>query len=415
MMKVARGSLTLILSNLAGAALAFATSVVIARGLDAAGLGRWTFALAWASGVTMLSEFGLNTLLTREAARSKSQANQTLAGSLAAKLALCGALAGAVWLAAPRLGVDGESVAALRAAMLLAVVGAAYGSFTAVFRAFEWMGPILWLNTGGLGLQLAGVVWLLRGGGGVGQLVLFAGLAQALMLALAVGVWWVGARAQGGQVRVSPASVAGLKAVLGMLRAAAPFALAGAIGAIQLRSSPLLIAYLRGPADVGLFGAAWRIGEAAKLIPNGIFGAAFPALAAARANDPDGGLRLYGAFRRGMFALGIAMVLGLAALAAPLLSAAFGAAFIASASTLIWLGIGLLPNLVNGAMELYLYAAGDEAYATRLSALGAAVQVVVGAALIPSLGPSGAAMGVALGEAAIWLPLRRRMRAVVRA
>ena len=34
-------------------------------------------------------------------------------------------------------------------------------------------------------------------------------------------------------------------------------------------------------------------------------------------------------------------------------------------------------------------------------------QVMVGLALIPAMGSTGAAMSVALGEAAIWMPLRR--------
>ncbi len=394
------GSLTLITSNVTGAALGFALSLVVGRGLGGAGFGRWTFSLAWASALTMLSEFGLNTLLTREAARSKDQANRLLIGSLAAKLLLSGALGGAVWLASPFLGTDPESSAALRIAVLLAIAGTVYGSFTALFRAFEWMTPILWLNALGLVGQLIGAAWIVRApvGWPVWSLMTLAAGAQIVQSLIALGLWWVRLKPRGGAPRPS------FRLTTDMLRMAVPFAAAGALSAIQMRSSPLLLGYLSGAAAVGWFGAAARFGEAAKLIPNGIFGAVFPALAA------GDGPRLLRGFQRALWVMAVGMALILILFAAPILRLTYGPAFLPAAATLVWLGLGLVPSLLNGGIELYLYAAGDEAYATRLSAVAVAVQVIASLPLISFFGASGAAAGIALGEVVIWWPLRRRMK-----
>jgi O-antigen/teichoic acid export membrane protein len=67
----------------------------------------------------------------------------------------------------------------------------------------------------------------------------------------------------------------------------------------------------------------------------------------------------------------------------------------------------LVPALSNSAKKVFLYAAGGEAIVVRWSAAGLLVQAVSAAILIPAMGASGAALSVAISEAAIWVPLRR--------
>jgi O-antigen/teichoic acid export membrane protein len=258
-----------------------------------------------------------------------------------------------------------------------------------------------------LALQLAGAIWILRSGCAEARgcspllaLVAWAAMVQAAQLVVAFGLWWTALRPGGGPLRPS------VTLVRAMLWRAAPFAAASLLGAIQLRSSPLLLGYLRGPAEVGLFAAAWRFSEAAKLIPNGIFNAAFSAFAA-HAQSAGAGV-LFRAFQRVLAVLAVGLALLLVVFAQPVLHLTFGPEFLPAASTLVWLGIGLVPALWNGAMEVYLYAAGDEAYAARLGALGTLVQVAASLPLIAGLGASGAAIAVVLGEVVLWLPLRAR-------
>ncbi len=80
---------------------------------------------------------------------------------------------------------------------------------------------------------------------------------------------------------------------------------------------------------------------------------------------------------------------------------------------LYWLAIGLLPSLLNGTIELYLYAAGDELYATRLRALSVIAQLGSGVALVYFFGASGAAISIVLGELAIWIQLNRRAKMIL--
>ena len=73
----------------------------------------------------------------------------------------------------------------------------------------------------------------------------------------------------------------------------------------------------------------------------------------------------------------------------------------------MWVGAALIPALGNSGRHMALYAAGGEALVVRWSAVALIVQVAAAVVLIPVMGATGAAIGVAIGEASVWLPLRR--------
>src|SRR5262249_3913604 len=89
-----------------------------------------------------------------------------------------------------------------------------------------------------------------------------------------------------------------------------------------------------------------------------------------------------------------------------------GPAFLPAAPVLVWMGLGLIPAMMNSSIEVYLYASGDEAYAVRFTWVRALVQLAAGLPLIMAQGAVGAAIAMALAEAVVWLPLRRRSRVV---
>jgi len=57
--------------------------------------------------------------------------------------------------------------------------------------------------------------------------------------------------------------------------------------------------------------------------------------------------------------------------------------------------------------QIALYAAGEEALVVRWTAVALIVQVASAVLMIPMMGGAGAAISVAIGDAAVWLPLRR--------
>lgn len=406
MRSLAPNSLILTASNITNAILGFSLSFIIGRGLGESSFGIWVFSLAWASILTMICEFGLNSFITREASRVPENLNRLLLLSLIIKMTLISIFGGGVWFFAPILALDVPSSAALRVSLLIAVAGLAYGSFTAIFRSAGWVSPILWLNLIGGITQLAWSIWIIRSGGDVLSLIWVALVIDFGQLILAVLLWWNQLRVYGGALKIL------LLDVTQMARDTLPFAISGFFGAIEARLSILLLGYIRNETEVGRFGMASRFFEAARLIPNGMYDAVFPAFAAQNSAGTNKVL-----FQRLLqviliYTAGVTLVLVL--LSRQVIQLTYGESFILATPTLSWLGIALLPTLHNSVMEVYLFATGDEKYATKLGLFGLIVQILASVPLMFFYGARGAAVGVLIGELVIWLPLQGRIQKLSR-
>ena len=402
MRSLAPNSLILTASNLFSAVLGFSLSLIIGRGLGESSFGIWVFSLAWASILTMICEFGLNSFITREAARIPEKLNRLLLLSLVIKLVLVSISGAGVWYLAPILALDSSSSAALRVSILIAVLALAYGSFTAIFRSAGLMSPILWLNMLGGITQIAWSIWIIRAGGDVLSLIWVALAIDFGQLIAAVFVWWNRLRASSGALEVL------LVDVTRMAKDTFPFAASGFLGAIEARLNILLLGYIRNETEVGRFGMASRFFEAARLLPNGIYDAAFPAFAARTSGSSN--KILFQRLSQLIVLYTISVTLVLIMFSRQVIQLTYGDFFILATPTLSWLGVALLPTLHNSIMEVYLFATGDEKYATRLGLLGLIVQILVSIPLMFFHGASGAAIGVLISELVIWLPLMKRIK-----
>lgn len=406
--RIARLSAAFLGSNLARAAIGFGLSLAIGRELGAERFGRWILCTTWASTVTVVADLGFGVLLTRDGARlpdderDAAAIGRLVSGALVIRMALVVPLGAVLYLGAPWLGADAESIAGLRVAVLLGMAGAVYGCFGATFRSRpRWLPIVLGIETGWMAVQLAGSWWIVRHGSGVVPLVTLAVCVQLAQIASAIVLW----RPVFGvhmRVRLAPA-----QELLAMLRRALPFAAAGIVANLQTRVAPLMLGYLSTQSELGLFGAASRFGRVARLMPQAVFAGALPVLSHEYGRDRAEAHRVFHAVDRALLALTVATAAGCVLLATPLLSLVYGSSFAKAAPALVWVGVGVIPALSNSARKIFLYAAGGEALTLRWSAIALAVQAAAALMLIPAFGSTGAAMSLAIGEAAIWLPLRR--------
>jgi O-antigen/teichoic acid export membrane protein len=186
-----------------------------------------------------------------------------------------------------------------------------------------------------------------------------------------------------------------------------PFAATGLGANLQLRVAPLMLGAMATPAELGWFGAASRVGRAVRLAPQALLAGALPVLSREYGIDRSGADAVSRTIDRALTALSFCGAIALALLAAPLMRLLLGAPFAAAGPALIWVAIGLVPAVSNSSRKVYLFAAGGEALVLRWTTAALVIQVASAAALIPVFGAAGAAASVAVGEAAIWWPLRR--------
>jgi O-antigen/teichoic acid export membrane protein len=469
--RLSANTVTLAVSNVGTALLSFLLAVLIGRGLGESGLGAYAVALAWVMPLSLLAEFGIGTLITRELAKQLvaltprsleslaaspkrgvplrkgsintehvlEKGNGVLAslppstagefemkeqGSLVqtavqARLLMGGGLMLLLILAAPLLTNDAALALGIQLSAPLILIQPLYSTYTAIFRARGDMRPIPWLNIGMLAVQVGLTAAVLVQSSFQPSAISFQPIPntqylpvnpqpsvlspQSYLLVIAVNTLTSAAQLAACWLwyrRRHYAPATGERQPLRpLLRAAWHFGLAALFAAVQVRLSTIMLEQYTGLSEAGFYAGANRFVEAARLLPNAFFGAAFPALTALAAN-PDG---MRATLRRAgllMGGYGVLAAVCLALLAVPLLALAYGESFTAAAPALALLGASLVFSLLRGLRTLYWYAHGREAFVNAVNAGVIALQLALGVWLIPQHGAAGAALVMLAAEAA---------------
>jgi PST family polysaccharide transporter len=398
--RLRRNTFILIFSNVGGAALSFLLSALIGRSLGEEGLGIYAVVMAWIYPISLLVEFGIGTLMTRDLAAEPEHIHETLETATLARLILGGVALIALLVFAPVLSDDPRIIFGLQLSAPMVILLPLYSSFTAVFRAREAMLPIPFLNIGMLVTQVILTVFALALGWGVIGAFVANVVSSALQLIAAYGVY---------RQRFAVNFAVGTGHTLTfnlrpLLKRSWHFALAALFAALQLRLSSLLLESLATTSAVGYFIAASRFVEAARMFPNAFFGALFPTLSAL-SSDP---VQLRRTFSRAMWMLGaFGVFAGVACtiLASILIEAAFGAAFVPAVPVLQLLAWSLVFSLLRGGRTLYWYALGRESLVNFVNGAVIVLQVVLSLWLIPVYGAIGAALAQVVVEFAALMAL----------
>lgn len=383
---MSRNTLILLVNNAGTTLLAFLLTILLTRGFGKAGLGQYTAVMAWVFPLVIIIDCGMNTLINRDVAQQPRAAAAYLQQAWHWRLGLAVIIIPLGWLGAAVVSNDPIIINALRVGICFAFIEAIFGSYTAVFRAWERMGPIWALNTGYFIAQLVGGVVVISLGGTIVHWLLMMVVADALQLVATWGVW-----------RRLAKGVEPLPTISIALSKARPFLIAGLLAMLQMR----LIIYLLDrfvPIDeLGLYAAANRFIEAARLVPNALFAALFPRLATL-ATQPIAFKRLLYLSYIGVttYALLVALLSILGGKLA--LKATFGNAFADAAPILILLAWGLIPALLRALLTLRMYAYQQESVVNWLTLMAIVVQLVVGWILVPTYGLAGAAWTMIVGE-----------------
>ncbi len=408
--RLSKNTIILLLNNISTAALVFALTVIITRGLGDAALGQYAAVMAWVLPLTVWVDFGISTLITRDVAQNRAQARHYLHLSYPLRLMVGVSTISIVQAAATWMSDDPFVVLALRIGIWLVLIDALFGSYTAIFRAWEIMWPILVLNVGLLVLQIFGALLIVVWGGDVSHLLLVIVGADLTQL---VATWFVWRYLQN---RISISGENPMISYRQMMRGAYPFAVAGVLAVLQTRVVIILLDQFDTSAAVGWYAAASRLVEAARMAPSALFVALFPRLASL-VNDQVAFQRLFRRASVGVFIY--AVIIGLLSFvgARSAIRLIFGAAFDNSVAVLMILAWALVPGLLRALLTLQLYAYKQEQRVNLLIGLALAFQIAVGLVLIPAYGPSGAAWTVVFGETVLMtamLLIARMAQTVVR-
>lgn len=362
--RLSRNTIILLISNIGSAILSFLLAILIGRYYGEAGLGTYASILAWIFPLSFIVEFGFGTLITRDIAQDPDLAHEYLRVTWQFRLIVGSILVAILCLLSP---VISDSALGLIISSPLVIVLPAYGAYTAIFRAHQRMLPIAWLNLGMLLIQvmLTGIVIWLK----FNLLWLFI-INTITSSGQCLAARWVY------QTRFYQKPKAAHKLKLGdLIRQARPFAIAGILAAVQARYSVLWLETVSTPIVVGLFVASLRFIDGARIIPNALFGAVYPALAALSDNRHA----LNRLFIRVMIGLGgysLIVALFLSQFADEVLLLTFGEQFIGAQPALQIMGLALIPFVLRSTWSLYWYAIGCEKAVNILLVLNLIILII---------------------------------------
>lgn len=247
-----------------------ALTVVIARRLGSADLGQFTYMVSLVAILDVIADLGLSAFYIREAHLGR---NDTLAGVVLGTRLVSGVLAGtclATYAALVRL--DHSLATLLFLGSLLLVLGAFPSFVAAVLRAKELMVYEAMTKVVGALVNTAGATLLVLAGWGIVSVaVAMVGVACGTL----VFYGWLASRYMPRPLRLRR-SVAVYAATL---RSAWPFAGLAILVVIYFRIDSLMLFALKGQTALGQYGAAYRLMEAALLVPLTLAGSALPTVA----------------------------------------------------------------------------------------------------------------------------------------
>ena len=398
MRRVAQNSAFPIVAALGNKGLDLAFALIALRVLGPADAGRYAFVGVVALYLDILLGFGMNTWLTREAARQGERWRTDLARVLRARAALWVLLtvattAGAAAAATASMISGAEALALGLLAIALAPSGAA-AALSALFQAFERMEYPAAVTVQTTVLKVAlGLLALALGYGFVGLAAVAIGVNVLTLLSLLVLL----------RTLALPASADGASAaqdsLLGLLRSTSPFMVNNLLASVFFRADLFLLRPLAGETAAGWYSAAYRVVDGLTLIPAYFTLALFPGLARRALLDRAALARVYARALKALLTLALPASVAIWLLAEPLVELLAGRAYLPQSAWALAVLIWFLPfSYINGVTQYVLIALDRQRFLTAAFLLATVVNLGANLVLIPRFGLLAAAALTVVSE-----------------
>lgn len=387
---VFRNTGILAVSQVAVMATQLATALILSRYLGAEGFGQYNYVFAFYMMFLAVSDLGVATVAVREIAQRREQASEVVSGLLSLRVLLAAGFMLVAWGAIWRLGVTPELRAALALFALILPITALQLPLM-VFRVELTPGYPAAVGATSRVLGLLFVIGLAWVGAGVTAMIAAYLAAELLYLA---GTLPYARRLVRFAWRVDFALWARA------LRAGLLIGLVNFFAAWINRLDFLMLERMTDLTQVGLYAAAYRVTNSVETLPLLVMGTVYPLLA--RHKDDRARLRrIYQQSLLYLVGLGLAVGLGVTALAPVIVRLLFGhgyAGTTAALRVLVWSSVCVYAFLTSNNL---LLGAGRERRLLVLYAVGAALNLGLNLLWIPRFGIVGAALATTTSYAVV--------------
>ncbi len=404
--RVARNSIAPILLNLFNRGIDFAFAAVMLRVLGPADAGLYQYAIVVFVWFDIFTNFGLNTFLTREIARDRTQARHYFLNTSVMRLALmligilplAGFIAGRQALVQPAL--DGTAILALALLYLGLLPNSLSTGMSALFYAFEKaeypsaVATVATINKAVFGLLVLALGYGIVGLAAVSILTNFVTFGvlmwggRALLRAAGTGRW-----------RIDPVLIRR------MARDSAPLMLNHFLATIFFQIDVVLIEAIHGAAMVGQYSVAYKWLQAINVVPAFFTMALLPVMARQAHEDKAALQRTVQFGIKLLSTLTLPLALFFTVAAYPLTQLLGGAEFLPDGAIALQLMIWSIPiGWINSLTQYVLIALDLQRRITWAFVLAVGFNIIANLIFIPPYGYRAAALTTIASEAVLLLP-----------
>lgn len=263
----------------------FFYTIFLANFLGVSNFGYYVTALAYFSLISAISDFGFNRYLIREGARDQTVLSKMVGVVTFLRVCLVAFVCLIFWFWISGMDPDSLRIKLSTLAVLAVLPQSIALTFDAALVARQRIGLsaigllVLSAVTTGLGIylilngyEISGAIISLILGQAVYFLILFVFLKRA---GVTFGFFF------------------NLETTRKILAGSVPYGIISALGLLYFRIDTLLLSYIKGVEETGIYGAAYRFLEAVIFIPSALATALFPVIAKLHDKNPGEIRRLY--------------------------------------------------------------------------------------------------------------------------
>ena len=371
--------------------------ILLARYLGADNFGKYTFALSFAALFSVLIDFGLFQVLTREIARDKSRTKSYFGNILTFNLLVGLFVLILIYTLINALNYPLITRSLVYLTSLVILLDTLALSFYHVFRGhlnlkFESIGIIVHKT----GLLAAGLILMFLKAKLILMILplLFAScfyLSNAILfLKRKLGIW--------------PIPRFNKEILKSLLKLSWPFFVAAVFAKLYATSDTILLSYLVGDKFVGWYNAAHKLVTAFLLLIAGSLSAAlYPSLSYYFVRSKESLNKLFSQAVFYLMLVTIPLVFGLLILAKPIISFIYGAEYLSAVPVLIFLACSIPFMFLDYIISGLLNACEKQKINTLIHGIGAVFFIALNLMLIPLFYHLGSAIAVLSGFVIIFV------------
>ncbi len=257
----------------------------LARILGVSEFGLYTVALAYFSIISAIADFGFNRYLIREAATDRSKVAVLLWNIILLRLTLTAVLFAVFAVNLYLLDTDKARVSLILLAALAILPQAIAFTFDAIFVGLQKLQfSAISLFVASLTTAGTGFVLVSQGFGSIGAVnaLIIGQVVYAVFLFIFL-------------IKNEKLVLTDVKFELikDAIKGSLPYGILGVLGLLYFRIDAILLSYIKGSFETGIYGAAYKFLESLIFIPSAFSLALFPILARSHESSPGNLKRLY--------------------------------------------------------------------------------------------------------------------------